>query len=93
MATLNIFSAQSGIWDVNAATQYLSVQGWILSDAQNKIAIIQDKALQKYRVEATTLAVDAYVKGDLDFGSLQSLVGSSGLTQVEQSSTSGERKP
>jgi hypothetical protein len=74
-----------GIWDVNAATQYLSVQGWILSDAQNKIAIIQDKALQKYRVEATTLAVDAYVKGDLDFGSLQNLVGSSGLTQVEQS--------
>lgn len=74
-----------GIWTHDQANAYLQAQEWNPSYADYKIQIWQDKALQKYRTEALSIATEAYVRGDMDQGSLQALVNSSGLTDVENS--------
>jgi hypothetical protein len=76
-----------GIWQNDAAVQYLGYQGWDPASAQHLLDIAADKELQKYRMEAINAAEAAFVEGNLDIGSWQALVSGSGLTQVEQSWT------
>ena len=74
-----------GMWSQDQSTAYLQKQGWDPASATTILQIMQDKGLQKYRVEALSIATEAFVKGDLDPGSFQALVNSSGLTDVENS--------
>lgn len=76
---------QRGTWTQDQAVSYLEGEGWDNVSAALILQVAQDKRLQPYRQKAISIATEAYVRGDMDQGSLQSLINSSGLTDEENS--------
>lgn len=74
-----------GLWTADQVNTYLQKQGWDPANATTIVQMMQDKRLQPYRQKAVTIATEAYVRGDMDEGSLQSLIDASGLTDEENS--------
>ena len=73
------------MWTRDQANSYMQLQGWNPASADHILDILEDKRLQKYRIEASSVAEAAYVRGDIDIGQFQSLVDGTGLTDVENS--------
>jgi hypothetical protein len=72
-----------GIWNNDQAVTYLAQQGYETVGAQQVLSILQDKRIHKYELQIAELAVESYVKGDLDPVTAQDAINNSGVTSDE----------
>lgn len=75
---------QRGVWSDQDAIQYLAGQGYDSANAQHMVTMLDDKRTFKYRQEMVSVAEAAYVAGNIDVSTFNSIVSTLNFSQEEQ---------